>query len=85
MTAGAPMDRSGVGDSVGGGDRGEPNLDESRGAGTHAFPTGEPENEPGAAITRDDMPGPGPHAPDDQAPDFDDISSGDGPGQSPGE
>jgi hypothetical protein len=44
-----------------------------------------PEHEPGAAIVRDDAPEPGPQAPDDAAPDLGHITSGDGPGQTPGQ
>lgn len=90
MTAGGPMDGTGVGGSVGAGDRGEPDLDPERGGGTHDFPTaaspsGTPEHEPGPATTHGSPPPPAAQAPNDPAPDLRRISSGDGPGQSPGE
>ena len=43
-----------------------------------------PEHEPAAATLSGEQ-GPGPSAPDGEAPDMDEIEPGDGPGQSPGE
>jgi hypothetical protein len=39
MSGGGPMDRTGVGDSLGVGDRGEPLNDHDTGAGGEGFPT----------------------------------------------
>ena len=84
MSGGSPIDRTGVGGSVGGGDRGEPIHDSDRGYGEHAFPTGAPEHEPGPA-ERSDASAETPSAPQGAAPDLSAINPGDGPGESPGE
>jgi hypothetical protein len=98
MTAGAPMDRAGVGGSVGTGDRGEKLIDEDSGAGGRGFPTATPdheqptpdqertapEHEP-AAAERSPAAGEPALAPDGPAPDLSRVNPGDGPGESPGQ
>lgn len=66
-------------------DASNPGMDRGNTRPGEEEPTHAPAHEPAAAIIRDDDPAPGPRAPEDPAPDLDDISAGDRPGTSPGE